>query len=197
MELRRGVIPYVNGWLNSWWGEEGVEIPTSFGGDDNDATLIYGADDRAKWLMTNDEVLKKEITQLFGAKAYTKAGSLDRKHIADLRAAIERVDDLSTKIIFLNSAQAAILDQAVEVPFEKEIVIQWPHIFEVHLGQIEPVENLWDDECKGSLKKHDAGGAQSFITVMAVFPKEFDTKSTYGQGVEGAVYEPLAGRIAA
>jgi dephospho-CoA kinase len=42
---------------------------------------IYYADDRAKWLMNNDEVLKKKIIALFGTKSYVK-NQLDRIYIA-------------------------------------------------------------------------------------------------------------------
>ncbi len=43
----------------------------------------YYADDRAKWLMANDELLKQEIIELFGESAY-KAGELDRSYIASI-----------------------------------------------------------------------------------------------------------------
>ena len=57
---------YINGWLNSWWGEEGVEIPTPFGGDSDDATLIYGADGRAKWFtgLTSSASTDQSLTSL-------------------------------------------------------------------------------------------------------------------------------------
>ena len=43
----------------------------------------YYADDRAKWLMENDNELIQNIKTLFGEKAYN-AGRLDRKHIASM-----------------------------------------------------------------------------------------------------------------
>ena len=37
---------------------------------------IYSADDRAKWLMGNDELLKTQIKDSFGDKAYQADGSI-------------------------------------------------------------------------------------------------------------------------
>ena len=44
---------------------------------------IYYADDRAKWLMANDEALKKKIVQAFGATSYTEQGVLNRAFLAE------------------------------------------------------------------------------------------------------------------
>ncbi|WP_424962419.1 dephospho-CoA kinase [Ekhidna sp.] len=43
----------------------------------------YYADDRAKWLMENDDQLIKNIKALFGEEAY-REDKLDRKHIASM-----------------------------------------------------------------------------------------------------------------
>jgi dephospho-CoA kinase len=43
---------------------------------------VYYADDRAKWLMVNDEQLKARIIDLFGPEAYDSSGALNRAHIA-------------------------------------------------------------------------------------------------------------------
>jgi dephospho-CoA kinase len=43
---------------------------------------VYYADDRAKWLMSNDLDLIKNITILFGSEAYNTDGSLNRAHIS-------------------------------------------------------------------------------------------------------------------
>lgn len=43
--------------------------------------ITYYADDRAKWLMTNDDLLIKEIKNMFGDEAYSD-GEIDRKYIA-------------------------------------------------------------------------------------------------------------------
>lgn len=42
---------------------------------------IYNADDRAKWLMNNDEDLKEDIIKAFSEKAYNEEG-LDREYLA-------------------------------------------------------------------------------------------------------------------
>lgn len=56
---------------------------------------VYYADDRAKWLMANDEGLKANIIQAFGEDAYTTNGVLNRTFLA------EKVfsDSASTEII--------------------------------------------------------------------------------------------------
>lgn len=43
---------------------------------------VYSADDRAKWLMGNDERLKSQIKDAFGDKSYLSDGSLDRDFLA-------------------------------------------------------------------------------------------------------------------
>lgn len=45
---------------------------------------VYYADDRAKWLMTNDLDLKNKIIDLFGSAAYLPDGALNRAHIGQL-----------------------------------------------------------------------------------------------------------------
>ncbi|MFL2565761.1 MAG: dephospho-CoA kinase [Parvicellaceae bacterium] len=42
---------------------------------------IYNSDNRAKWLMNNDDNLKSNIISIFGDKAYLK-GSLNRKYLS-------------------------------------------------------------------------------------------------------------------
>jgi len=44
---------------------------------------VYYADDRAKWLMANDQTLKAEIIQAFGKDAYTDDQVLNRAFLAD------------------------------------------------------------------------------------------------------------------
>ena len=44
---------------------------------------VYAADDRAKWLMSNDPMLKKAISSEFGEKSYLKDGSLNRAFLAE------------------------------------------------------------------------------------------------------------------
>lgn len=43
---------------------------------------IYYADDRAKWLMAEDESLKDKIKSAFGEDSYKKDGSLNREYLA-------------------------------------------------------------------------------------------------------------------
>ncbi|TXE12651.1 dephospho-CoA kinase [Algoriphagus aquimarinus] len=43
---------------------------------------IYFADDRAKWLMGNDEHLKTQIKDAFGSESYLSNGALDRSFLA-------------------------------------------------------------------------------------------------------------------
>ncbi len=45
---------------------------------------VYYADDRAKAIMVEDPQLVKKIIKIFGKKAYLKAGSLNRPHIASI-----------------------------------------------------------------------------------------------------------------
>ncbi len=45
---------------------------------------VYYADDRAKYLMTNDEELRQKIKSIFGAEAYQKDWKLNRKYISDI-----------------------------------------------------------------------------------------------------------------
>ena len=56
---------------------------------------VYSADDRAKWLMANDEALKANILHAFGENSYTDSHTLDRTFLA------ERVfsNEENTKII--------------------------------------------------------------------------------------------------
>ena len=42
---------------------------------------VYNSDNRAKWLMNNDDNLKSNIISIFGNKAYLK-GSLNRKYLS-------------------------------------------------------------------------------------------------------------------
>ncbi|MGB0862155.1 MAG: dephospho-CoA kinase [Saprospiraceae bacterium] len=45
---------------------------------------VYYADDRAKRLMVENEILKKGIIELFGKNAYLENGELNRAHIAGI-----------------------------------------------------------------------------------------------------------------
>lgn len=45
---------------------------------------VYNADQRAKWLMTNDVELVQAIKDLFGASSYYEDGQLNRQHLSDI-----------------------------------------------------------------------------------------------------------------
>ena len=45
---------------------------------------VYYADDRAKWLMNNQEELKTKLRTSFGDAVYTEEGTLDRAYLANL-----------------------------------------------------------------------------------------------------------------
>lgn len=45
---------------------------------------IYSADDRAKWLMTENPVLKEKIIAAFGSESYLESGQLDRTFLAKM-----------------------------------------------------------------------------------------------------------------
>ena len=40
---------YADGWINSWWGQERVEVPTPFGTDPSDVWMIWGEDGQPYW----------------------------------------------------------------------------------------------------------------------------------------------------
>ncbi|GAB4497814.1 MAG: dephospho-CoA kinase [Saprospiraceae bacterium] len=66
---------------------------------------VYYADDWAKWLISNDEALKKGIVEIFGNKAYTEAGAYNRPFVA--------------KIVFENKAKLAALNALVHPAVER------------------------------------------------------------------------------
>ena len=43
---------------------------------------VYSADDRAKWLMIEDSVLKEKIISAFGKESYSESGQLNRTFLA-------------------------------------------------------------------------------------------------------------------
>lgn len=58
---------------------------------------VYSADDRAKWLMSNDPELKSELVGEFGEETYMKDGTLDRAFLA------QKVFSDSEKVKKINS----------------------------------------------------------------------------------------------
>lgn len=43
---------------------------------------VYSSDERAKWLLSYDDLLKKQIIQQFGKEAYNQGGELNRSYLA-------------------------------------------------------------------------------------------------------------------
>ncbi|MCH6232675.1 dephospho-CoA kinase [Cognataquiflexum rubidum] len=70
---------------------------------------IYYADDRAKWLMANDEALKKQIKDNFGQESYSETGALNRAFLAS------QVFSDEEKVKTING----LVHPAVKVDFEK------------------------------------------------------------------------------
>ena len=75
---------------------------------------VYTADDRAKWLMTQDPELRNQISTTFGAAAYSSTGELNRSFLA------ETVFPSPEKIAALN----ALVHPAVRKDFEHWIAQQ-------------------------------------------------------------------------
>lgn len=69
---------------------------------------IYSADDRAKWLMSNNQELKTKIQEAFGEESYLEDGSVNRSFLASHVFA----DDKNVKII------NALVHPAVKSDFE-------------------------------------------------------------------------------
>lgn len=44
---------------------------------------VYYADDRAKWLMTHDERVKNQLTELLGERTYDASGNLNKEFLRD------------------------------------------------------------------------------------------------------------------
>jgi dephospho-CoA kinase len=66
---------------------------------------VYYADDWAKWLINNDEAVKKGITEIFGPEAYTPEGAYNRPFVA--------------KIVFENKEKLAALNALVHPAVER------------------------------------------------------------------------------
>ena len=66
---------------------------------------VYYADDWAKWLINNDETLKKGIVEIFGDEAYTEASEYNRPFVA--------------KIVFENKEKLTALNTLVHPAVER------------------------------------------------------------------------------
>ena len=71
---------------------------------------IYGADDRAKWLMSNNPALKKQVLDTFGDESFTQDGELNRSFLA--------------KTIFADPEKTAIINALVH-PAVKRDFMDW------------------------------------------------------------------------
>lgn len=71
---------------------------------------VYNADDRAKALMIEDPLLKIQITEAFGSRAYANGGSLDRQYLA--------------QTVFSDKAKLEVLNGLVHPAVAKDF-LQW------------------------------------------------------------------------
>lgn len=71
---------------------------------------VYYADDRAKWLMQNDEELIDRLKSAFGAETYTTTGELNRAYLAN--------------IVFKDQGKLEVLNGIVH-PAVREDGIRW------------------------------------------------------------------------
>ncbi len=67
---------------------------------------VYYADERAKWLMANDQNLMKALKEAFGEQVYTKDGKLDRGYLA--------------KIVFNEQSKLNLLNSLVHPAVQKD-----------------------------------------------------------------------------
>ena len=83
---------------------------------------LYDADSRAKWLMTHDENVKKDIIKNFGDESYSEDGSLNRTHLSN--------------IIFQEKGKAQIINQIVHPAVGMDL-FQWFEKVDTHYGLYE------------------------------------------------------------
>ena len=76
---------------------------------------VYYADDRAKWLMNNEEELKEKLRANFGSLVYNKEGDLDRGYLAGI------VFNDQSKLEILNAiVHPAVFEDGVKWQGEQE-----------------------------------------------------------------------------
>jgi len=82
---------------------------------------VYYADDRAQWLMNNDEIIKKNLKENFGELVYDKAGILDRKYLSNIifndKEKLEIVNSIVHPAVFDDSARWQEQQELKEVPY--------------------------------------------------------------------------------
>lgn len=76
---------------------------------------VYYADDRAKWLMQNDQTLKTELIKHFGADTFDQKGTLNRAYLA------QRVFQDTEALQMLNSlVHPAVFEDGIRWMAEQE-----------------------------------------------------------------------------
>ena len=99
---------------------------------------IYDADTRAKWIMNNDPILKKAITENFGWDAYTRRDELNREYLA--------------KVVFNNNEKLEMLNSLVH-PAVKQDYQQWTQEHKSEPYSINEAALLFESESYKSLHK--------------------------------------------
>lgn len=68
---------------------------------------VYYADDRAKWILQHDPVVKKKLVKLFGAEAFFSDGGLNKGYLAgkvfENRPLLQQLNDLVHPAIAIDS----------------------------------------------------------------------------------------------
>jgi dephospho-CoA kinase len=82
----------------------------------------YAADQRAKWLQKNDNILKNQIMTLFGEQAYTDTGELNRAFISQI--VFNNTDKLAAINALVHPAVAKDFDQWCEKHAQKPFILK-------------------------------------------------------------------------
>ncbi|MFQ3213608.1 MAG: dephospho-CoA kinase [Marivirga sp.] len=82
----------------------------------------YAADQRAKWLQKNDNLLKNQIMTLFGEQAYTDTGELNRAFISQI--VFNNTDKLAAINALVHPAVAKDFDQWCEKHAQKPFILK-------------------------------------------------------------------------
>ncbi len=109
---------------------------------------VYSSDGRAKEIVNEDELLKKEIIDLLGEKAYDENGLYDRKYVGEI---VFNNEDLLLKL-------NGMIHPAVKLDFEKWVEMQTTEfvfketalLFELKLneGCFKSILVTADDNCR-------------------------------------------------
>ncbi len=90
--------------------------------------------------------------------------------------------------------QIATTCQVAEVPRVEEVIVQWPDIFKVIIGLVQPHKYFRYQESKSTLEEHERERAHLVIGTVPVFDKHPYAHHHNGQRIDEAVHEPLTGR---